>query len=326
LSLHRLRAAMPHLLASHARTRRAAGLSLMALAGSAWGVGVGVGGATTRQRTSLAPSVPLRVAVAARDDDLRYDFSLRLLEMALAAAGRPVLLQGVAGLSQHQVAEGLAQGRLDVSILPTVGVTQPNLTPLRWPIRRGLLGARLLLAVRDQVPALRRVRDVRTLKQRFTMGYGADWHDLALHQALGFRIKTYANYGDLFRGLRRGEVDYLSRGVSEVYSELAHPTLVPFGIEVVPEVALFYPLDDYFFVGPGGQAWLAPLELGLQRLRANGSYQRLYAETFGAALRRANFPARRVMQVVGYGVERGTRLADFDAVAVQPGGARFVAP
>jgi len=102
----------------------------------------------------MAPRASLRVAVASRDDDLRYDFSLRLLEMAMAAAGRPVLLQGVSGLTQQQVALGLAQGQLDVSTLPTVGVTQPNLTPLRFPVRRGLLGARLLLAVGEQVAAL----------------------------------------------------------------------------------------------------------------------------------------------------------------------------
>jgi hypothetical protein len=95
---------------------------------------------------------------------------------------------------------------------------------------------------------------------------------------------------------------------------------------VVPDVALFYPLDDYFYVGPHSQVWLAPLEQGLRRMRQNGSYQRLFAETFGSSLLRANFPARRVLQVVGYGVERGTPLDQFDAVALQPGRAAFRAP
>jgi hypothetical protein len=64
----------------------------------------------------------------------------------------------------------------------------------------------------------------------------------------------------------------------------------------------------------------------LRRIRQTGAYQRLYADTFGSALRRANFRARRVLQVVGYGIERSTPLADFDAVSLQPAQAAFRSP
>lgn len=265
-----------------------------------------------------AQAAGLRVMGARSEEDHRYDFPQRFLAALLRAAGLDAMLQTVPGLSQREVAAQLAEGGLDLAILPTVGVQQPTLTPLRFPIRRGLLGARLLLARPATAARLRRLTRLQALKRDFVQGYGADWHDLPQLQALGFRTQVIADYPELFRALARGEIDYLSRGANEIWAEIDHPLLVPHGIQIVPDIALSYPLDDYVYVGPARRDWLPRLQAGVEQLWRSGAYQRLFFDSYGRALQRAGFVRRRVLPVLGYGVEPGTPLASFDALRLRP--------
>lgn len=263
------------------------------------------------------PAAGLRVMGPGDPADQRYDFPQRLLAALLRVAGLPEHLEPVPGLDQRGVASHLASGDLDIAILPSVGVRQPGLEALRWPIRRGLLGARLLMALPEQAQRLRRMRQVEELKP-LRLGYGADWHDAPLLEGLGFRLQRQPDYADLFRALLRGECDYLSRGVNEIWAEIDHPLLVPHAVQVVPGIALSYPLDDYFYVGERRRAWLPRLQAGLQALWDSGAYRRLFFEAYGRSLQRAGFTRRRVLPVLGYGVEAGTDLRLFDALRLRP--------
>lgn len=276
----------------------------------------------------LAPAWGEAVRVVGAGDaaDQRFDFPLRLLRLLLAAAELPDALAQVAGPDQRQTAEQLAAGALDIALLPTIGVRTPGLWPLRFPLRRGLLGARLLLARREQLPRLRTLRSLEQLKRQFVFGYGAAWHDLGQLRALGFQLRSYDQYPALFRALADGEIDLLSRGVNEIWGELDHPTLVPCNLAVVPGLALSYPLDDYFYVGAARRDWLPRLQAGMQSLWRSGAYQRLFFDSYGRALERAAFPTRRVFEVLGYGVEPGTPLRDFDALRLRPVSVRLRLP
>lgn len=269
------------------------------------------------------PRPPWRVAAAAHLADQRFDFPLRLLERLLEAAGLPSQLQPLPQPNQREAARQLAAGELDIALLPSVGVQESGLLPLRWPVRRGLLGARLLLARRELLPRLAALPSVEALKRDFVMGYGSDWHDLPQLRTLGFRLFTEPDYPSLFRQLADGRFDYLSRGVNEVWGELDHPLLVPHGIAVVPRLALAYPLDDYFYVAERRRDWLSPLQRGFTRLWDSGDYQRLFFEHHGRALERATFARRRVWPLLGYGVEPHTPLSLFDALRLRPQQARW---
>ena len=91
-------------------------------------------------------------------NDRRDQFAHELLTEALAAAGHPVQLERVPGLGQRRIVSDMAGGQIDVAALPSVGVLPPEITAVRWPIRRGLLGLRLLLATPKRAPALAAVR------------------------------------------------------------------------------------------------------------------------------------------------------------------------
>jgi len=246
-------------------------------------------------------------------NDRRDEFSHELLTEALAAAGHPVQLERVRGLGQRRILSDMASGQIDVAALPTVGALPPELIPVRWPIRRGLLGLRLLLAQPQRAAALAAVRSVEEL-QRFTLGYGVDWQDVDRMRDLGFKLETSGNYTGLFQMLRAGRFDYLHRGVNEIWDELGNPNLAGTGMVVVPDIALYYPLDEYFCVSPQAQAWAPRIERGLQALRASGRYTELFRARYGQALRRANLPQRRVIHLLGYGIEPNTPIDEFDVL------------
>jgi hypothetical protein len=217
----------------------------------------------------------------------------------------------------------LAEGRLDVALLPTVNVDTQGLLPIRRPIRRGLLGVRLLLAHRELAPRLARIRQLSELKKGYRLGYGEDWSDLPLQHRLGFRIVTGSDYSGLFKMLALRRFDYLSRGVNEVWPEIDHPLLVPPEIVVVPRIALVYPLDDYFWVSAHQPALHRALSLGLQRLEADGRFQRLFFEFHGRSIERAAMGQRRILPVLGYGVDPDTPLDAFDVLQLDPSQGRL---
>ncbi|MBH9551660.1 hypothetical protein [Inhella gelatinilytica] len=267
----------------------------------------------------------LRMAGPRDENDHRHEYPMALARLALEAGGLPLPMEPVAGLTQPRIADELRGGALDVAVLATAGQDASGLAVVRQPVRRGLLGVRLLLARRELAETLSRVRSLREL-QRYRLGYGADWADLERMRQVGFRVEPSTSYTGLFRMLALGRFDFLSRGVNEVWAEVDHPLLVPHGIVVVPRIALFYPLDDYFYVNPQRTDVAAALETGLRRIRRDGRFTRLFMSFFGRGLERADLKRRQVYAVHGYGVEPQTPLEDFDVLQLEPSQGRFQTP
>ncbi len=268
------------------------------------------GAAPTLGAASALPM--LRIPGPNDGNDTRFAFAHALLSQALEAAGHPVSLQRLTGLGQRRMLTELGDGHVDVAVLPSMASVPPGVTSIRWPIRRGLLGLRLLLSRPEMAQRLSQVSSVSEL-QRFKLGYGSGWLDVDRMRQLGFQLETSGNYTGLFQMLRAGRFDFLHRGVNEIWGEVDNPALAGTGLVVVPRIALFYPLDDYFHVAEPAAEWAPRIERGLQLLWSSGRYATLFREWFGPALARAELPKRRVLHVLGYGVDPGTPIEAFDA-------------
>lgn len=255
---------------------------------------------------------PVRIGVEPEPGDRRFDFGADLLAMALDAAGSSRRVERVRGMNQTRMALAVREGDLDVVMQPSVRAADPGLQPIDFPIRRGLLGVRLLLARPEDAGRIAAVEGIGPLKREFVLGYGQEWLDRRELGVLGFRIETASTYRGMFEMLRGGRFDYLSRGVNEIQHELADPALAGTGMVVVPRIALFYPLDDFFYLRADQDSLRNDITLGLQRLLDDGRYNRLLDERFGAAMRAANLDQRVVLHVRGYPVPDGTPLDQFD--------------
>jgi hypothetical protein len=234
-----------------------------------------------------------------------------LLELLLERAGYAHRTRFVPGMTVPRTLQEMRKGQVDVCALTSNTQAIEGVTPLRYPLFRGLLGVRVLLARRQQAAEIAKTPDLATLKRRYRYGSGADWVDRYALEEIGFRVVTGPSYPGLFQMLRNGRFDIFSRGVTEAYKELDDPHLGE-GLDVVPDIALVYPLDSYFFVSDTNPALLRALTEGMRRARQDGGLNRLLYGHFGNSLQRAQLPARRWWRVDGYPVLPGTPLDYFD--------------
>jgi len=94
---------------------------------------------------------------------------------------------------------------------------EQHLLPIRFPLRKGLLGWRIFLIRKDDQPRFSNVQSLDDLRQ-FSVGQGQGgqgWSDVEILKYNGFDVSTYPDDERLFLKLVRGEFDIFSRRIFE---------------------------------------------------------------------------------------------------------------
>lgn len=229
---------------------------------------------------------PVRLPRHVSMPDPQLGYVHRIVELALNRAGSRLAIRPVdLDMTQGRTLVELAAGRSPIDVMWTVTDRQreaSGLLPVRIPIDRGLMGWRLLLVRRSELPEWAGVRTLKDLRGRLA-GQGHDWPDTTILRANGLQVGTSSGYEALFRMLAAGRVDYFPRSILEIDAELAggrHPTLA-----IAPGLMLHYPAAAYLFVSPTRPDLAAELRAGLEVAVADGSFQRLHREQYGATFK-----------------------------------------
>ena len=273
-----------------------------------------------------APTVVRYAGAATPAQQALHAFPAALLALCLDKSGNPYRLEVVPGFSAAQSPLALESNAVDVISLPSIASAIPGIRPVKLPLRRGLLGVRLLLATPSTAERLAQVETTAALRRDFKMGYGQDWFDARAMQRLGFRMTLEASYPALFEGIRQGRFDYLSRGVNEVLAEMEDPALAGSGLVIVPGLALYYPLDDFFWARTGSASLRRDIEQGFRAALADGSYTALFDRFHAETMALAGISERSVMHVLGYPVPEGTPLELFDVLQLTRSQGRLAFP
>ncbi len=223
-------------------------------------------------------------------------FPVRLLQLALRYPGNGYELRSTPHMMrQNRTLLELQHGRA-VDVMWTMASRQRehDLLPIRIPLDMGLIGWRLLL-IRER--DLGRFAAIRSMGQLAAMEalQGHDWPDTDILRANNFKVQTSSDYASMFQMLLSGRVDYFPRAVFEIWSEA--DTMAASGLVVAPGLALHYPSAFYFFVNKSNTALAKAIRSGLERMQADGSYDRLFQQYFGDMLRRSDLAARRVFEL-----------------------------
>lgn len=228
--------------------------------------------------------------------DERSRYSQRLLELVLQRAYityrvelHPVRMQQGRAIVRLKNNQGL-------EVLSTMTSTEreQEMLPIRIPIDKGLIGWRLLLINRSQAGKFKAVTSLDDLK-RLTAGQGADWPDVRILRANGLNVYGTSNYDSLFHMLDSERIDYFPRSVNEIWAELDNSQL---RIMAEPTIALHYPAAIYFFVRKGNTQLANDISEGLEKMIADGSFEKLFQEYHGEMIRRAAFRDRRVFELL----------------------------
>jgi hypothetical protein len=219
-----------------------------------------------------------------------------LLKLALDASGVRCELSASKDLMvQSRALKELEapQDHLHIAWSMTSVQREQSLLPVRIPIFKGLYGWRLLLIKQGQQGAWKDVTGLDSLK-RFALVQGHDWPDTEILRANGLTVTTGTSFAALFKMLDVGRAQGFPRSVLEVGWEQEGQKQL-FAIE--PSLVLHYPTAVYFFVRPGDQRLAGLVELGLNRLLANGGFDRLFDTYHSESINKAGLHMRRLIEL-----------------------------
>ncbi|QDL55477.1 transporter substrate-binding domain-containing protein [Rhodoferax aquaticus] len=229
--------------------------------------------------------------------DKRSEYSEQLLKLVLkkteAKYGKADIAYGPA-MSRDRLLRELERGELvQVADAPTRPDFEDKLLVVRFPLRKGLLGYRLLLIDAKDKEKFANIESVEALKA-LRGGTGTQWAITRVMDQAGFLTAKDNDYESLFRRLGLGQFDYFARGVTEVFDELeARKHQLP-NIVIESTLALYVPLPTYFFVSPTKPALASRISQGLEAIQKDGSFEKLFQEYHGEDIKRANLTGRRI--------------------------------
>ncbi|MES2324077.1 MAG: transporter substrate-binding domain-containing protein [Pseudomonadota bacterium] len=243
---------------------------------------------------SAAPTV-VTIPRAESERDARSQFPFFLLEQVLQRSGRHYLLQkSDVRMQQGRALLQLQKGEgIDVVCYMTSAERESLLLPIRIPVDKGLIGWRLLMIKKSQAARWKQIAASGELRD-LTAGQGSDWPDFAILRANGFKVYGTTNYDSLFSMLESERIDYFPRSVNEVWLEAdAHQDQ----LMVEPTLAFRYAAASYYFVRKGNEQLAADITIGMEKMIADGSYEKLFQEYYGEVIRRSGLKDRRIIEL-----------------------------
>jgi len=227
--------------------------------------------------------------------DRRYDYALQLLQLALSKASIPYRIETAEfAMNQERQVLEIETGRtIDVGPIPSSAEREARLLPIRIPVNKGMLGWRLGLIRKGDVGLMAGVNTLDDLK-RVRLAQGQEWPDTRILEANGIKVITAPRYEGLFKMLVGQRFDYFPRSVMEIWDEQA---LNADTLEVEPHLALHYFYDAYFMVNRKNTSLEKDIREGLEKAIADGSFDELFQQYYGARLSKARLESRTVIEL-----------------------------
>jgi hypothetical protein len=170
-----------------------------------------------------------------------------------------------------------------------------DLTAIRIPLRKGLLGYRICLIAADRQPALDNVNSLEDLR-RFTIGQGLGWGDIDIYNSNDFHLIT-ATYKQLFAMTAIGRFDLFPRGIGEVFNEFDENHAANPKLAIEKHLVLYYPWPYYYFFNHADARLAERVEKGLWMMIHDGSFDAIFMHFNGEAIRRADLRNRRLIRL-----------------------------
>lgn len=186
-----------------------------------------------------------------------------------------------------------------------------RLTPIRIPIDKGLLGYRIMIARKQDLPKLAAINTLEEL-QKLKFGQGSRWVSVEVMSKAGFKVvRGYYSPG-LYRMLNEERFDLFPRAIWEAPKELAEAEKEIPGLVIEPSLVLHFPYASYFWVSQKGDGpeLAKRIETGLRRMMVDGTFDRLFNENYGVFIETTKLRDRKVFEVNNALLPEDTPLAD----------------
>lgn len=223
-------------------------------------------------------SVTLVYAKPVQQGDSSKLYQVRLLSAALRHAGivHQLVEVRVPMVQDRTLRTVAVENGIDVFWSVTTIEREQLLTPVRFPIDKGLFGWRLLLLspqIAAKAPDLSSLKNLKKLV--FTQGH--DWPDTNILRANKLKVLVSNHYHSMFEMLATNRIDAFPRSVLEIWRERAETSQLP---PVESGIVLHHPTALYYFFSPRQQQLAHQVEFGLERMLKNGEFERMFQQEF----------------------------------------------
>lgn len=247
---------------------------------------------------ALTAEIPAKTIVYARpiqDGDSSQLYQVRLLAAALNKMGiRHQLVASevpmVQGRSLRTVAE---KHGIDVFWSVTTTEREQLLTPVRFPIDKGLYGWRILLLSPQQSQSAAPLLHLRDLK-KLLLTQGHDWPDAEILRFNKLKVVPSNQYSSMFEMVASSRVDAFPRSVLEIWREQSEARLQ---LPVESSLVLHHPTALYYFFSHEQQELAHQVEQGLELMLQSGEFEAMFMQEFGNAIARSKLAERHVIQL-----------------------------
>lgn len=210
------------------------------------------------------------------EEDQSHDYFVSLLKLAMEKTAdrhgpAKIIISNFNAPQGRALEELAAGGTINVDWAGTNRRREALVRPIRIPLIGGLLGYRVPVITKIMVPKFKAIKSLYDLS-RYTGIQGSHWPDADIMEEAGLKIHRVPEFGLMYSMLKTGRVDYFTRGINEVYSEVAEASdgdLVAFDSLMVA-----YPLPMYFFTNHDDEALAQRIEEGLRLAIDDGSFRR----------------------------------------------------
>ena len=176
--------------------------------------------------------------------------------------------------------KALQSGELvQIGVFATDEEREHTLLAIHVPLAKGLLGWRVCLIRQGDEGRFANIRSLADWQQAgLRIGQHRSWPDTRLLKENGLNVVVGSLYDALFNMLRKQRFDCFLRSVIEIEEELKqHPELAK------------------------------RIELGLQRARQSGDYERVFEAGFGSTIRRLQLDRRVMLELSNPDLPAGSR-------------------
>ncbi|KMT66908.1 transporter substrate-binding domain-containing protein [Catenovulum maritimum] len=243
----------------------------------------------------------VKIATGQSYKDTRYLYNLTLLKSALKITQpeygdyRIKIVNGA--IPNERRLNELKMGRqLNVAAMLYNQKWDQALIKVSSPIRQGLFNYRLLLTNKHNLEKFKQVNTTEDL-HKLNAGLRVGWSTYDVMEHFKFKKTAAHTYESLFGMLNKNRFDYIPRGVHEIYNELYLRKDEYKNLVIEPNLAIYMPLPEFFFVSPKNQRLAARLELGIKRILDNGTIDRILEDFYGEYIRQADIKNRRVINI-----------------------------
>ncbi|WP_293749815.1 hypothetical protein [uncultured Paraglaciecola sp.] len=145
---------------------------------------------------------------------------------------------------------------------------------IKVPLLNGLMGKRMLFVHKDSLPDFSKITNANQLRKKIAC-QGLHWPDSDILEANNYAVTRVVRFEAMFEMLMLGRCDYFPRGIHEIVPEFNEFSKQYPDLAIVQNFMLSYPAPVYYFVGLHNKKLAERLELGLERLKINGSFEKM---------------------------------------------------